>query len=98
MKCEYCGCERTNQNTTNWCRHIESCKKKKDPTITAKKEIWIPNIEPNDDSMYVDLFKIPTAEITTTAKNINLTNNSTSSGKLVCTYIHTFQRSKDFNK
>jgi len=29
MKCEYCGRERVNQNTTNWCRHIESCKKKR---------------------------------------------------------------------
>ena len=42
------------------------------------------NIEPNDDSVYADLFKIPTAESTTT-ENINLTYNSTSSGKLVCT-------------
>lgn len=56
------------------------------------------NIEPNDDSVYTDLFQIPTAEITTTTENINLTYNSSSSGKLVCAPLHTFQRSKDLNK
>lgn len=57
------------------------------------------NIELNDDCVYADLFKIPTAEITTTTtENINLTYNSTRSGKLVWTPVHTFQRSKDLNK
>jgi len=47
---------------------------------------------------YADLFKIPTAEITTTTEHVNLIYNSTNSGKLICIPVHTFQRSKDLNK
>ncbi|XP_025205943.1 zinc finger MYM-type protein 1-like [Melanaphis sacchari] len=48
-----------------------------DPDTTAAIENI--NIESNDDSVYADLFKNPTAEITTTTENVNLTYNSTNS-------------------
>ncbi|KAL4083995.1 hypothetical protein QTP88_029311 [Uroleucon formosanum] len=62
-------------NSTMAIKYINS-----DHHISGIETPLFANIELNDDCVYADLFKIPTAEITTTTtENINLTYNSTRS-------------------